>query len=81
MKTDKGFRMDLDKRSGFKLCLCLCLLIRAERRSRGLQRKIGHAEVLNCELPIVSLCSIYRNNTTCKRRDSVTYETKGYNRA
>lgn len=72
MKTDKGFRMHLCKRLGFKLGLGLCLPIGAKRRSRGLQRKIGHAKVLDCELPVISLCSIYRNNTTCKRRDPVT---------
>lgn len=44
--------------------VCMYVPVRAEHRSWCLWRKISHAEVLNCELPIVPFSSIYRNYTT-----------------
>ena len=60
------------------VCVSVCLPVRAEGRSWFLQRKISHAKIFNCELPVIPFSSIYRNHTTWERRDAKKCKTHYY---
>lgn len=62
MKAGKAINVVYHYRQGFTPIRCVFIPVRVKCRPCFLQRKIRCAKVLNCELPIVPLSTIYCND-------------------